>query len=216
MTAIVETPGYQFLQNYKSDFYEIDQKTLLSDFEQGMTYLWTVRPNGTDLTRIGVHPKSSEWGTAVIQNALRATSLGAMLYLIDSRGVTCIDVPKATELLNRCDYPIKGSAVYRPGGQVLAVIAEKIRITKPGDANYYVDVHYEVASIDFLTKLELVTLREIAMQEAVVMGSSLFARIRSCTVNKRDIQDLIASAKPETIDTCDERVSGQKAQQELV
>lgn len=191
MTAIVEQPGYVYLQAYKEDFYKHDKTTILNELAKGARYLWVVHPNGTHLTRIGVHPRQNDWATATIESSLRATSLGAEIYLISTAGVRKLTEIEAMSEIRVWQYAVANNTVRDARGRLIGVF-EVRKHSKSGDGNHYTNVVFQSACLPSLGKADLLALRDIGLSESTVVWQSLFVQTESLTINGHCVTELLA------------------------
>jgi len=191
MTAIVEKPGYVYLQAFKDDFYKHDKATILNELAPGARYLWVVHPNGTHLTRVGVHHRQNEWATATIESGLHATSLGAEIYLISTAGVRKITEIEAKAELRVWQYAVANNTVRDVKGRLIGVF-EVRKHEKPGDGNHYTNVVFQSACLPCLGKADLLALRDIGLSESTVAWQSLFVQTETLTINGHCVTELLA------------------------
>lgn len=194
MKAIVEQPGYPYLTHYKDDFYLHDKATILNELVADAKFAWVVNPSGTHLTRIGVHDKQDEWALATIKSGLTSSNLGAQIYLVSLAGVQKVNEAMIQSEIKLRDYVVSNNAVYRKGGQLLAVFDIR-NSTKPGDGNQYCHAMYQTTNLAALTRSDLFALRDIATSEAVRLRQSFFVKVEVLTVNGVSVIDLIEKSK---------------------
>ncbi|MDO9236211.1 MAG: hypothetical protein Q7U28_09300 [Aquabacterium sp.] len=190
MAAIVEQPGYAYLQAYKDDFYKQDRATILNELAPGAMYLWVVNPNGTHLTRIGVHVKMNEWAMATMKSGLESTKLGAEIYLISVSGVIKVCEQQVEAELRRWHYAVADKTVRDAKGQLIAVFEVRTYM-KQGDGNQYADVMFQSSRLQYLTRADLLALRDIGTSETVTGCGSFFAKTDKLTINGQCIQELL-------------------------
>ena len=190
MKTIVEAPGYKLLQGYKSDFYEHDRDTILSQYAPESTYLWVVRENGTHLNRLGVHSKSTEAAQASIHAGENGSSRGCEMYLLHADKVTRVTKEKAMAAMKIMQFLVNEDVVRQPNGEVLATYQVRT-MTKQGDANQYASVVFQTSHLPRFGLSEFSALLTIALGETTVATGSLFARLEAATINGFDLCELI-------------------------
>ena len=193
MKAIVEAPGYQFLQHYKEDFYNSDVATISEVFGPQVQYLWIVRPNGTYLTRLGVHAKQNEHALTTYECGVKATAVGVEAYLVSELGVRKVTLQQIQDLMKCCHYVLVEKTV-RVAGEIIAGIDVR-RVTKPGNGNHYVHAVLQSPCLERLTVADLGALRDIAAYEGVALWSSFFVQVEVLTINGQDLNTVIETRK---------------------
>lgn len=174
LAAMVEAPGYRFLQAYKKDLYEYDRAYLEANWTPRGRYLWVVRPSGTELVRLGVHDKLAEHARAAINNAMRDSAQGADIFLI-GKDILQIDVTRATIELCKKDYLINGSCISNALGQRL-VSFEVRRVQQQSRQGG--TVHFRIIDgAPHMGRDVLLALRHIATCEMVKAWGSFFVSV---------------------------------------
>jgi hypothetical protein len=188
MRAIVESPDC-ILRHYKQDFYKYDAAYLARTHAIGL-HAWILRDAGTHLVRVGVHRRMHEELLA----GLAAGGASAQIYLIDPEKVSIkkIDAARARELATRFEYITKDQTVYK-NGQPLAWL--DVRFTPWRDGRLPQGVVRIEAHSKHLSKGDLIALRQIAECEVIDASHSLFTGTESCTIEGRDVFELIDEAK---------------------
>ena len=190
MKSIVEAPDYKYLKHYKDDFYKHDQKTIRNELSDGSRYLWVVGPNGTHLTRLGVHEKAAEWAKATVVSGMSATNLGVEIYLITIEGVKKLNEKQALTEIEKSDYTHSNGIVRDKNGSVLANI-DINRKARPGDGTQYVVGNAQCTDPKKLSVADVLALRDIALYEGAKAWSSLFINLESFSINERPIEDFL-------------------------
>jgi hypothetical protein len=192
MTAIVEQPGYQFLQAYKNDFYVHDKAQLTENFSLGTRFLWVVNPNGTHLSRLGVHSKSNEWAIATMECGQKSSELGCEIYLISSAGVKKLTELQARTEIARKQYVVEydHNTVTDEDGNLVAVFSVQT-YNESGDGNIYANVVFQSPRLQGLSRADLTALREIGFGEATVVCQSFFVHVKKMELNGKSLGELI-------------------------
>lgn len=88
---------------YRNDFEVHDRENLLTWGAPGIEYLWLVRECGTNLVRLGVHPKPVEWFTC----AMELTEQSAKVFHVSERGVKEVSRDAAIRMLGNMNYSVQ-------------------------------------------------------------------------------------------------------------
>lgn len=216
MKALTEGPSLSFFTSYREDFEAIDLNELTTHGSPKAEYLWIVRSDGTDLVRLGVHERESQWGSVVL-SGLRGTTCA--LFHLKAGTVQEVDTHEAQCLLARLDY-----AVFDDGSEAVLVTYKhtgaSARVTfgrsetYPTCADRY-DARVEADdelwnSLDHLTALRLIAVHEGArrrrwlskLDEIRINGVRYTDRVRLLkaepTTPARDGIGRLAEGRPET------------------
>lgn len=187
MRAIVESPDC-VLRHYKQDFYKYDAAYLARTHAIGL-HAWILRDAGTHLVRMGVHRRMHEELLA----GLQAGGENAQIYMIDPAKVAikAIDANRARELTTRFEYVTKDQTVWK-NDQPLAWL--DVRFTPWSNGRSPQGLVRIEPRTERLSKGDLIALRQIAECEVIDASHSLFTGTESCTIEGRDVFELIEQA----------------------
>lgn len=187
MAAIVEAPGC-ILQHYKVDFYKYDAEYLARSHAIGL-HLWILRPSGTHLIRVGVHPALHEYIDAALSVGPSHT-----IYLIDPErvSITKITETRARELAGKYEFTTDECTVTK-AGQIIARIDVSFTPYSCGKEPRGIVTLYRRTDAP-LSKGDLIALWQIAGCEVTKRGRSLFTKTESVTLDGEDLYDLIERA----------------------
>lgn len=191
MKAVVEAPGYPFLESNKDDFYKHDLPTIENELEDGARYLWVLAKNSSHITRIGVHPKQDDWAKATISVGMQSTALGIDAYLVTTKEVKKLSERQAYDEINRQQYTCADGMVRNSSGLAIATIHLQKK-TKPGDGNHYFTVQYNKTGWADITRKDALALRDIAINEGILTWGTLFVRAEQISLDGIPIEELIA------------------------
>lgn len=194
MKAIVEAPGFEYLTDYKQDFYDFDREYLSQGWAPGVSMLWIVRTMGTHLCRLHVHPRVNE----EVQAAMSLTDLFKAYHLTD-KGVTEVNHHKAKDLLKTFQFEVRGNWLYAGSPRQTWLPIASIYVDLQFDAKacrYGGDVHFQ-SSTDHVnwTLPELLALRHVAHAEVLTRTSSLWSCTKNVYLDGQELLDQIELKK---------------------
>lgn len=181
MATVVEKPGYRFLQAYKQDFYDIDRAYLEANWTPQGRYLWIIKPNGTELVRLGVHDKLKEHARAAVSGAMREHSDGADIFLVSPKGLTRIDAALAVFETIKMDYQINGNCVsHTVAGRLATFEVNRVQDqSRLGGTVHFCSIDGDLP----MNREYRIALRHIALCEMVKAWSSFFVRLDDVTLD---------------------------------
>lgn len=200
MAQLLKLPTMAFFQHYTKDFFEHDRRELITWGAPGARYIWVVRDSGTHLIRIGVDPKSCEYGMAVLEQISRNRNCPSALFVrifeITDRTITEIDVGHAQRLLGASSdaYKVRNGVVSRrDGGNSYRDLAT-LRIDTQTRSAAMPLRHVRFTTSNKLSPADVGALRIIAQCEVVRASQSLFTSPASIEIDGVDVCDVMVNA----------------------
>lgn len=183
MARIVNAPGYPLLKDYRRDFEVLDLDILRAQWHGEGRALWIVREMGTDIVNLGVHPKSSEHGKAVL-----GMGGAKQCYLLTPRRITQIDQARAAGELKSFEWSIDQGRISRKGQPVADLIELRTAYAQDPKSRIVADIRLEpLRPVEKLSHPEIMGLFEFVRCEAINQSQSLFCVPRSVTLDGRDM-----------------------------
>jgi hypothetical protein len=172
-----------FCQGYASDFEKFDAPRIRAEADKQLNWVWVITPNGTNLSLIGVCAKSNEWASAILNSGYASI----LVYRIEGFTLKTWDRIAADQMVTKNEhFKISGTGVIKDSKRLASF---ETKVIGPYENRRH-EFHFQTDSSS-VGKMELIGLRELAIQEAVRKEHSLFAKVGLITVNGVDWQVLM-------------------------
>lgn len=181
---LVSVKDYPYLKAYRQDLEESDLEYLRHNWDPEGRYLWLIKANGTELSRLGVHPKLHEYALAALSSAKRETAQGCDVLLVTRGQVKRISADLAKVEALKMDYLIEGRTIKTADGKPLATFL----------VDHFSRGNHQTGIVKFgtapglrLTRPQKIALRHIAQCELVKAWQSFFCSLEDIQLNGRSL-----------------------------
>lgn len=188
---LVNVKDYPYLKAYRQDLEESDLEYLRHNWDPDGRYLWLIKANGTELTRLGVHPKLNEYALAALASGKRDSAKGCDVLLVTRGQVKRISADMAKVEALKMDYLIEGRTIQTADGKPLASIM----------VDHFRRGNHQTGIVKFgsahgvrITRPQKIALRHIAQCELVKAWQSFFCSIEDIQLNGRALFEEVESA----------------------
>lgn len=203
MADFLTRPDMSYFSSYRNDFFIHDRREVVEFGAPGARYLWAVRESGTNLTRLGVHPRHDAWMAAVLEQFEQdetsakagSTRPRTRFFLVSGTKIKEQTAQAARALLAAAhDYIVSGCAVCVRGDAGPQTLASfHLKWEGGWDCERQATLQFQSAqplSLEAVTALRLIG-QCIVCEDA----GSLLAKIKCLTIDGIPLEEFLESTR---------------------